>query len=111
MQGCRALLFLLLLMHFTIILRFIAQLKFLAQVSWRGSTLQYNWINLHLDERVHVERTVLTYDSTSLLVEIGSCLGLWLGLSVVGVYDIAVIAVYKVKNCLTVPGSTSNKKN
>ena len=30
----------------------------------------------------------MAYDSTALLVEIGSCLGLWLGLSIVGVYDL-----------------------
>ena len=46
---------------------------------------------------------MLAYDSTALLVEIGSCLGLWLGFSVVGkdntvsslvvgIFDIIVLA-------------------
>ena len=39
---------------------------------------------------------ILAYDTTALLVEIGSCLGLWLGLSVIGIYDLAVMAVLKV---------------
>lgn len=33
---------------------------------------------------------VLAYGFGSLLVEIGSCLGLWLGLSIVGVFDVLV---------------------
>ena len=39
------------------------------------------------------EEIVLAYDSTALLVEIGSCLGLWLGLSVVGMYDMIELAL------------------
>ena len=38
---------------------------------------------------------MLAYNEANLLVEIGSCLGLWLGLSVVGLYDIAVLALCK----------------
>ena len=40
---------------------------------------------------------VLAYDLIALLVETGSCLGLWLGLSVVGVFDILVIVASQVK--------------
>ena len=39
---------------------------------------------------------MLAYDAAALLVEIGSCLGLWLGLSVVGVYDQIAVAVFRV---------------
>ena len=60
--------------------------------------IQVNSLCLHFKDHIEVEEIVLAYDSTSLLVEIGSCLGLWLGLSVVGVYDITVLAVYRIKN-------------
>ena len=40
--------------------------------------------------QVKVERIVLAYGFTDLLVEIGSCLGLWLGLSVVGIFDLVL---------------------
>ena len=48
---------------------------------------------LHIKRHVKVKQIVLSYDNTSLVVEIGSCLGMWLGLSVVGMFDIAVIAI------------------
>ena len=67
------------------------------QASGTSKILQHNWINLHFDERVAVERVVLSYDSENLLVEIGSCLGLWLGLSAVGIFDMIVIAVLQTK--------------
>ena len=67
------------------------------QASGTSTILTHNYISLHFDESVAVERIVLSYDSATLLVEIGSCLGLWLGLSAVGVFDILVIAVFKTK--------------
>ena len=67
------------------------------QASGTHSILQYNYISLHFDERVAVEQILLFYNSENLLVEIGSCLGLWLGLSAVGVFDLLVIAVFKIK--------------
>ena len=54
-------------------------------------------VYLYFKDTVEVERIVLAYDETSLLVEIGSCLGLWLGLSVVGIYDILVLLVIQTK--------------
>ena len=38
---------------------------------------------------------ILAYDATALLVEIGSCLGLWLGLSIVGVYDLIARVAFR----------------
>ena len=52
---------------------------------------------LHIKRHVKVKQIVLSYDNTSLVVEIGSCLGMWLGLSVVGMFDIAVFAIGWVK--------------
>ena len=40
---------------------------------------------------------LLAYDVGSLLVEVGSSLGLWLGLSVVGVFDVLVHTLLKAK--------------
>ena len=48
-------------------------------------------IFLFLDEVVQVKTTMVAYGLESLLVEIGSCLGLWLGLSVIGVFDLAIL--------------------
>ena len=39
---------------------------------------------IHFGMDINVEKELLAYDETDLLVEIGSCLGLWLGLSVIG---------------------------
>ena len=36
-------------------------------------------------------------DLEDLLVEVGSCLGLWLGLSVVGIFDIVVLVLVRMK--------------
>ena len=54
-------------------------------------------IELYFREDIQVENIVLAYDSTALLVEFGSCLGLWLGLSVVGMLDIIGLAAVKIK--------------
>ena len=58
-----------------------------------GTGWKQNYIGLYFKNKVEVERIVLVYGFDALLVEIGSCLGLWLGLSVVGVFDILVIAL------------------
>ena len=58
------------------------------------STLPKDKIFLYFDENIKVERIVAAYDFGTLLVEIGSSLGLWLGLSVVGVFDALVITVH-----------------
>ena len=52
-----------------------------------------NVIELYFSLDIEVEKIKLAYDSGDLLVEIGSCLGLWLGLSVVGIYEVIVLAV------------------
>ena len=60
-----------------------------------GTGWKHNYIGLYFEEKVDVAHIVLVYGLGALLVEIGSCLGLWLGLSVVGVFDIIVIAIQK----------------
>ena len=61
-----------------------------------GSAIK-NEFGLYIEDDVKVERTVLAYGFTDLLVEIGSCLGLWLGLSVVGIFDILVLCAASVQ--------------
>ena len=63
--------------------------------SFSGFHKTKNAVELYFVEQVEVEKILLAYDSEELLVEIGSCLGLWLGLSVIGIYDIVVILVQK----------------
>ena len=46
---------------------------------------------------VQLERIVLAYDIGHLLVEIGSSLGLWLGISVIGIFDVLAAALLKIK--------------
>ena len=50
---------------------------------------------LYFNNIVEVQTTVLAYGIDSLLVEIGSSLGLWLGLSIVGVFDLITTAIEK----------------
>ena len=52
-------------------------------------------VALNFDDVVEVQTTVLAYGVDSLLVEVGSSLGLWLGLSVVGVFDLLATCLTK----------------
>ena len=54
---------------------------------------QHNQLELHFQASMDVERILIAYGIMDLLVETGSCIGLWLGLSIVGVFDMAAIAV------------------
>ena len=40
------------------------------------------------------------YDLFCLLVEVGSCLGLWLGLSIIGIFDVLTEIIDKMKTYL-----------
>ena len=54
-------------------------------------------ITIYFKETVKVKTVILAYGMDSLLIEIGSSLGLWLGLSVVGLFDVLLIMVLKLK--------------
>ena len=54
-----------------------------------------NQVWLFFENKVQVETIVIAYDFVSLLVEIGSSLGLWLGLSVIGIFDVVVVVINK----------------
>ena len=72
-----------------------------AHSSYLQSEQNTNWstnsIGLWFEETVKVEHIVWVYDFQALVVEIGSCLGLWLGLSVVGVFDGIVLTILHAK--------------
>ena len=53
-------------------------------------------IKIFFDDKVDVEMVTLSYTVGSLVVEVGSSLGLWLGISVVGLFDVCVIVYGKV---------------
>ena len=54
--------------------------------------------NLFFEETVKVERIGRAYTMGDLLVEIGSQLGLWLGICVVGMFDILVLVLVKLRD-------------
>ena len=53
--------------------------------SWKN-----HWFNLHFEVMADVHKEVSNYDKFSLVVEIGSSLGLWIGLSALAVFDIVI---------------------
>ena len=57
-------------------------------------------ILINFKETVKVETVILAYGFESLLVEIGSSLGLWLGLSVVGLFDIQLLIILRIKKAV-----------
>ena len=56
--------------------------------SYARTTLTHDVVCLYFDVQVRLERRLPIYGFENLLVEIGSSLGLWLGISVVGLFDI-----------------------
>ena len=66
-------------------------------LSTRVSQSSNDRIYINFDENIKVERIVLAYGLDTFLVEIGSALGLWLGLSVIGVFDVLVTPFIKLQ--------------
>ena len=56
--------------------------------AYTRTTLTQDVVGLYFDVQVRVERRLPIYGFPDLLVEVGSSLGLWLGISVVGLFDI-----------------------
>ena len=54
-------------------------------------------IYIYFNDNVKIETVLLAYGMDSLLVEIGSSLGLWLGLSVVGLFDVLLAIIQKIR--------------
>ena len=45
------------------------------------------WIGISFEQKVEVEEEMNNYNLFNLIVEVGSSLGLWIGLSAIGVFD------------------------
>ena len=56
--------------------------------------INYGFINLQTNEVVAYIKDVYSYDIFDLLVDLGSSLGLWLGLSAVSVFD-CILALFR----------------
>jgi hypothetical protein len=62
-----------------------------ASGNWSGTYCQ-----MHFNDIIKVQKEVASYDIFSLFVEIGSSLGLWIGLSAMGVFHLAISFIRKV---------------
>ena len=51
-------------------------------------------INLRFNKMVEVKKKIIAYDMFDFIIDAGSSLGLWLGLSALGIFDL-FIDVYK----------------
>lgn len=58
-------------------------------------------VGINFDTEVPFTRKVVTYDFSNFLVDLGSSLGLWFGLSVFGLTDLAIQIVVSLKNLKT----------
>ena len=56
----------------------------------KAKETQRKSVSLNFKKVVKVTRYVKAYSLIDLIVEIGSCLGLWIGLSALGVFDLVL---------------------
>ena len=52
-----------------------------------------NWAEFKFADVVNVETEINGYDSFRLVIEVGSSLGLWLGLCIIGIFDLVIEGV------------------
>ena len=57
-------------------------------ISFNSGNWSHHWIHFLFDENANVFEDVNNYDEFSLIVEVGSSLGLWIGLSALAVFDL-----------------------
>ena len=69
----------------------------LIDVSYIQSVTNKATMRLHFENEVTVYTDVYAYDMFSLVVDLGSALGLWLGLSALSVLDTLVDIMYAIK--------------
>ena len=60
------------------------------ETSYFKGDWEKNWFNLHFEDMADVNKDVSNYDEFNLIVEVGSSLGLWIGLSAIAVFDIII---------------------
>ena len=56
----------------------------------QSTTDSIYWLQVNIDDKVEIDVEQNNYDGFDLIVEIGSSLGLWVGLSMIGVFDISI---------------------
>ena len=56
----------------------------------QSTTDSIYWLQVNIDDKVEINEEQNNYDGFDLIVEIGSSLGLWVGLSMIGVFDISI---------------------
>ena len=56
---------------------------------FKGNWTNY-WFKLHFEDMAEVKKDVSNYDEFNLIVEVGSSLGLWIGLSALAVFDTVI---------------------
>ena len=82
-------------------------IKTSVKVKYYGSYERPFWnhssITISFRDTVHLSIMKSAYTEVDLLIEAGSSLGLWLGLSVIGLYDLFIILVFKLKTKLFAP--------
>ena len=59
--------------------------------------LDFSYSGFNTNDKVIVYKDVLAYDLFDLVVDLGSALGLWLGLSALSIFDYTAMFISKVK--------------
>ena len=55
-------------------------------------------IQINFGTTVKMKKSIIAYNHFDLLVEVGSCIGLWFGLSVLGIFDLIIPVTKFLKN-------------
>ena len=65
--------------------------------SYKSGNWTGNYFAMLFNDNLKVQKEVTSYDIFSLFVEIGSSLGLWIGLSAMGIFHLTVTVIQKVR--------------
>ena len=60
----------------------------------------YHWTQIKFDDEVEIYEEQSNYTGFSLIVELGSSLGLWVGLSALGLIEVFLGGIRKLSRCL-----------
>ena len=66
------------------------------KIGYEIADIEENWINIMFDEEVTILEEKSNYTELDLIVDAGSSLGLWIGLSALGVFDVLYEFAFKV---------------
>ena len=68
------------------------------KLSFRSNGIHQHFIRIHFNEAIKVKKEYLQYGYFDMMVEIGSSLGLWLGLSAIDLVAYKLHLFQKIKN-------------